>query len=119
MRINPIGCEPSDDLSKKLASRLLEDEEFREGLCSNMYFPKDPEDQFQKLKKAYKLSLKESKILKKIKERAGKKVSIKKALKQGIISSEEHEILKLAEQAQKEAIQVDAFTEKEYFGISS
>ena len=119
LRVNPIGCGPSDKLSKKLASQLLEDEEFRKSLCSNMYFPKDPEDQFQKLNRAYKLSLKESKILRKIKQRAGKKISIKSALKQKIISSEEYEILKLTEQAQKEAIQVDVFTEQEYFGVPS
>ena len=116
LKINPIGSPPSDSLGKKLAEQLLEDEEFRTSLCSNMYFPKDPEDQFQKLNKAYKLSLKENKILQKIKEKAEGKISIQSALKQEIISSTEYETLKSARQAQKEAIQVDAFTEKEYFG---
>ena len=115
LRINPIGCQVSDNLSKKLAIQLMEDENFRKSLCSNMYFPKEPEDQFQKLNKAYKLSLKESKILKKIKQNSDKKISIQEALKQKIISSEEYETLKYSEQARKEAIQVDAFTEKEYF----
>ena len=115
LKINPLGCEPSDNLSKKLASQLLEDEEFRESLCSNMYFPKDSEDQFQKLNRAYKLSLKENNILRKIKQKAGKKISREEALKQGIISSEEYETLQLAEKAQKAAIQVDTFTEQEYF----
>ena len=103
-------------MSKKLALQLMEDEDFRESLCSNMHFPKDPEDQLQKLNKAYKLSLKENKILKNIKEKAGKKISKQEALQQNIISTEEYEILKSTEQARKEAIQVDAFTDKEYFG---
>lgn len=116
LRVNPIGCQVSDNLSKKLAVQLMEDESFRKSLCSNVYFSKDPEDQFQKLNKAYKLSLKENKILKQIKEKSDKKISIQEALKQKFISPEEYEILKSSEQARKEAIQVDAFTDKEYFG---
>ena len=115
LRINPMGSPPSDRLGKKLASLLIEDEDFRKALCSNIYFPKDPEDQFQKLDKAYKLSLQEGKILRKIKQEAGKMISIKSALKQKIISPAEYEILQSAKQAQWEAIQVDSFTEKEYF----
>ena len=116
LKINPIGSPPSDKLSQKLAGQLLEDEEFRKELCSDMYFPKDPEDQFQKLKKAYQLSFQENKILKKIEQKAGQKISAQNALEQGIISAEENGILKQARQAQWEAIQVDTFTEEEYFG---
>ena len=116
LRINPIGYPPSDILSKQLATQLLENEDFRNTLCSNMHFPKDPEDQFQKLKKAYELSLKQRPLLKRIKEKGNKKTSIKEALEQKIISSEEYEALNQLEQAQLEAVQVDSFTEKEYFG---
>ena len=94
LRLNPIACKPSDNLNKKIAKKLFEDEEFRKNLCSNMYFPKDPEDQFQKLNKAYQLSLKENKILQKIKKETGKKTNVDLALKQNMISPEEYEILK-------------------------
>ncbi len=117
LRLNPIACKPLDHLNKKIAKKLSEDEEFRKNLCSNMYFPKDPEDQFQKLNKAYQLSLKENKILQEIKKETRKKITMESALKQNIISPEEYKILKSAEQARKEAIQVDAFTAKEYFGF--
>ena len=119
LRVSPMGCLPSDSLGKKLAAQLIEDEDFRKDLCSNMHFPKDPEDQFQKLHKACKLSLQEDKILRKIKQEAGKMISIKSALKQKIISPAEYEVLQSAKQAQWEAIQVDSFTEKEYFGRES
>lgn len=115
LKINSIGYPPSDKLNTKLVKQFMEDEKFRKELCSNMYFSKDPEDQFQKLNTAFQFSQQEDKILKKIKKIAGKKISTQEALKQGIISAEEDKILQQAFQAQWEAIQVDAFTEKEYF----
>ena len=115
LKINPIGQAPSDSLGKKLAQQLLKDENFKQSLCENMYFPKDEQDQFQKLQKAYKLCLKESKILQKIKS-AGHKISIKSALDQNIISLQEFKTLQSAKQARWEAIQVDTFTDEEYFG---
>ena len=116
LKINPIGSPPSDKLGKKLAGWILEDEEFRADLCSNMYIPKEPEDQIQKLLKAHKLSLQENKIIEKIKKETGKKIPPDSALEKNIISPEEHKILKSARQAQWKAIQVDSFTEEEYFG---
>ena len=116
LRINPIGRPPSDSLEKKLATQLIEDENFRKALCFGMYFPKEEQDQFQKLNKAYQLSLKENEILKKIKQKNGKIISADKALRQQLISLEEYETLQQAKQAQEEAIQVDAFTKEEYFG---
>lgn len=115
LKINPIGHPPSDSLGKQLAENLMEKETFRKALCSNIYFPKNSEDQFQKLNRAYNLSLKEESILKKVKKKAGKKLSIQSAHKKGFISTEEYETLKTAKAAQKEAIQVDVFPEEEYF----
>ena len=60
LRIHPIACPPLDVLGRTLVKQLLENEEFREKLCSNIYFPKDVQDQFQKLNKAYKLNLQEN-----------------------------------------------------------
>lgn len=116
LKLNPIGSPPSDSLGKKLAQQILEDEEFRKELCSNMYFPNQPDSHIQRLIHAYKLSLQENKILKKIKEAGKGEMSINSALGQNIISPKEHETLKSAKQAQWEAIQVDAFTKEEYFG---
>lgn len=116
LKINPIGRPPSDKLGRELAVLLIEDEEFRKELCHNMYLPKDSEDQFQKLNKAYKLSLQENHIWKKIKKKTQKKLSAEQALKQQLISPEEYKVLESAKKAQWSAIQVDAFTKEEYFG---
>ena len=205
LRINPMGFKPSDKLNQKLADQILEDKEFREKLCENMFIPED--DSLQILKRAYDLSLKEREILNKIskshinletapsrsgftaaqseiqaesaysktaphssksgklppksaktggdfqnpsskpvgqnqwdkkhedkyyfsKPKAGK-INISKqsffksnkikldlcqeALNQDLISQEEFDTLKQAQKAQEEAIQVDVFSEEEYF----
>ncbi len=113
LRINPIGQPPSDKTGKLLATQLLTDEEFRATLCSNMHFPTDPEDQFQKLTKAYKWSLKELPILQKMKKQGN--ISEKTALNKKLISLEEYEVLQSAKKARWEAIQADSWTKKEYF----
>ena len=119
LRLNPIGSKASDGLDKELADKMLEDEEFKKKLCDNMYFSKEEEDQFQKLRRAYDLSLKERDILGKIKQSLKTDKSnldlYQEALRQNIISQEEFEILKAAQKAQWSAIQADAFSEEEYF----
>ena len=146
LRLSPLGLKPSDKMEKKWANKILEDKEFRKKLCENMYFSKEEDDQFQKLNRAYELSLKEREILSQIKRSSLKachsrfreslqhqnaKIESKKqtffttnkinfdlcqkALKAGVISQEEFDTLQLAQKAQREAIQVDAFSEEEYF----
>ena len=117
LRISPLGFKPSDKLNTLLAQKLLEDKEFKSKLCENMYFPSDPEDQFQKLKKAYDLSLKERDILDKLslKTSKAKFKDYQEALNSSLISKEEFETLKSAKKAQWEAIQVDAFSKEEYY----
>ena len=133
LRLNPFGLKPSDKLNKKLADKILKDREFKQKLCEDMYFSDDEDDQFQKLNQAYNLSLKEREILNKVSQShrgfkstsrfASKKHSSDKinsemclqALELGIISQEEFETLQSAKIAQWEAVQVDAFSEEEYF----
>ena len=115
LKINSIGKPPSDSLSEKLAENLMQKEKFRSKLCSNIHIPTDPEDQFQILDKAYNLCLEEESLLKKIRKKVGNKISISSALQKNILSAQEYQILKQAKQAQKKAIQVDVFSEEEYF----
>ena len=68
LRINPLGLKPSDKMNKKLAHKILEDKKFKRELCDNMYFSNREEDQFQKLNRAYDLSLKEREIINKVKQ---------------------------------------------------
>lgn len=115
LRINPLGLRPSHHLNQKLVQILKKDESFRKKLFETMYQPKDPEDTFQKLDTARTLSLKEEIILNKIKNTRGQRLSTEEALKTNWILPKEKEILKAAIQARKEALQVSAFTDEEYF----
>lgn len=99
LQIQPLGSDLSDELEKKLVRRFFEDSKFRDDLCEGVYHPKDPENQLNKLKKAFELSLKEDNILKQ-KQSPSKEV---------------RELIKQAHKARLEAVQVDAFSEKEYF----
>ena len=116
LNLNPIGRSPSPALEKTLARLLMEDENFRDRLFENMYFPKDREDIFQKLKLARRLSFQEDKIRKKIRlQSGGKSLSSELALRQKIISVQEYKVLIEAKKARFEAIQTDSFKESEYF----
>ena len=123
LRLNSLGTAPSDKLSKKIAKKFLDDESFRERLTEDLYIPKNPEHQFQKLKKAY-TSIKESEqTIRKIKQSIKDKKLPKKrvrflidmALEKNIISEKEHSNLKKSEKDRWDAIQVDSFSEEEYY----
>ena len=102
LRINPLSSGPSDSLNQKLSQKLLLEPEFKQSLCDNLYQPSDKEDTFQKMNTAYHLSLKEN--------------SIRKAYKNNKNFSEEDlALFKQAESARFSAIQVDVFSDKEYF----
>lgn len=123
LRINPISAGPADSLSKKISKKLLDDTEFRDNLTDGLYVPKDPEHQFQKLKKAYDLIKNSEQATRKIKNAIKSKKLPKqrvpslldKALAENIISKNEYESIKNSGKARWDAIQVDAFTEEEYY----
>ena len=101
LRLQPLAYDLSDSLGKKLVQEFLKDSKLREDLCEGIYYPKDPEDQLNKLKKAFDLSLKSAEILKhKLKDD---------------LTTEEQELINKARSARYEAIQVDVFSEEEYF----
>ena len=102
LQIMPLGYSLSDSLGNKLVKRFFEDPEFKNNLCENMYHTKNKEDPFYQFNKAYELSLKEREILKKSRGREK-------------LSQEELELLEKARKAGYEAIQVDVFSEEEYF----
>ena len=127
LRIHPLGYELSDSFGKKLVQEFFKDSNLRESLCEGIYRSKDPEDQLNKLKKAFELSLKETEILKnnlkkkksfQTKESSHKRNQLlqKNTLyEKNKFSKEEQEIINKARSARYEAIQVDAFSKEEYF----
>ena len=102
LRFQLLGSGPSDSLNQKLAKKLLLDPEFKKSLCENLY--PDKEGSFGTLNRAYELSLKEEQIRKQKATRGQKE-----------FSPEDLALFEQAKKARLEAIQVDVFSDKEYF----
>ncbi|MCV6607270.1 MAG: acyl-CoA dehydrogenase [Campylobacterales bacterium] len=102
LRINPIGYYPSDTLSRKLSSQILEDIQYKDSLTKGIFIPKNEKEQLAIIDKAHTL-YKQTKDL------------VKKAKSGEILSKEEESILSDFRKVQYEAITVDSFDVKEYF----
>ena len=111
LRLHPLAYDLSDTFGKKLVQQFFTDPNFKENLCEGIYRPKDPEDQINKLKQAFELSLKEAAILKQKNLKQKNKAS-------QTLSQEEQELIKKARTAREEAIQVDVFSKEEYFNTN-
>ena len=123
LRLNSIGAPPSDKLSKELSYNFLNNLDLREDLFGSSHLPENSEHQIRKLEDTYHLIKKCEKAVKKIRQAVKRKELPKKrtyllldlALQQEVISKEEHGQIKEAEEARRDVIQVDSFTESEYF----
>ena len=110
----PIASPPSDKLSFQMTKLFLEKEDLKDKMCENLYFPKEEQDTFFKMRKAFRLTLKEEEILKKLRKK-GRRLSVDQALKENILSQEEAQILEQTKKARFEATQVDVFPEDQYY----
>ena len=123
LRLNSIGADPSDKLSKEVVASVLEDEEVRQSLIYNSYLPKNPNNHLNKLEACFELVKKSEKITQKIKQAIKQKqlpkkqvrLVIKEALEKAVISSQEYALIEAAEKARWDVLQVDTFSKEEYF----
>lgn len=121
-RVNPIGTYPSDKLGHKVASAMQRVGEHRDHLTSDIFIPHNPAEAVGKYEYAMELICNASpvyrNILKAIKKKELSKAPIlsliDQAILKGIISDEEAELIRKAEDARNDAIQVDDFTLDEY-----
>jgi len=121
-RMNPIGRYPKDKLGHKIAQSLQVPGEQRDRLFYGIYIPENVKEAMGELENAFKLSYQADKIVKQVihamkskKIPKGNPIEMAdKAADAGIISKEEAELIKKAEAARDDAIQVDSFTLKEY-----
>ncbi|NEZ55571.1 acyl-CoA dehydrogenase [Adonisia turfae] len=120
-RLNPIGVIPTDAQGHAVA-QLLQSPDGRKHITKGLYVPIDAEQALGRLERAYQLSIVAMPIFKKIKTalRNGQlKITppvgrVEAALRAGLITGAESDLATTAEQAQLDAIQVDAFTLAEY-----
>ncbi|HEY9751060.1 MAG TPA: acyl-CoA dehydrogenase domain-containing protein, partial [Allocoleopsis sp.] len=121
-RLNPIGTMPTDDLGGKLAQSIETPGGVRDRLTTNIYVPTHPDEALGRLEQAFQLSIQAEGILKTIKTAirdrklppAKPEKLIDVALEAGVITAAEATLVREAEAARNEAIQVDAFSLEEY-----
>ena len=121
-RMNRIGKKPSDQLGHKVASEMQVPGEHRNHLTAGIYLTDDRSEGLGKLEYALNAITKANPVYKKLYKatKAGelKRAPVLKQLElasnQQIITSEEADLVKLAEAARYDAITVDEFTLEEY-----
>lgn len=121
-RLNPIGTYPSDKLGHRVALAMQQVGEHRDHLTNGIYITDNPLEAVGKYEFAMKLIHNASPIynilFKAIKQKKLPKAPIlsiiHKAVDQGIISNEQADLIRKAEVARDDAIQVDDFSLEEY-----
>lgn len=124
VRVNPLGTIPTDTLGSQVAQALQTTGKNRDRLTTGIYIPHHPDEALGRLEQALKLCEHAEAIISKVKQasRAGQlpqgrvETLIEAALKTGVIIEAEADLIRLAESARLDAIQVDAFTIQEYEG---
>ena len=121
-KINPIGVHPSDKLGSKVVKSLLENESLRNRLTEDIYVPKDSQQALGRLENAYKL-VRETETERKLVKQAIREKKLPKrpirdliddALDKNVITSQQAEKLRKAEECRLDAIQVDSYSLEEY-----
>jgi acyl-CoA dehydrogenase len=120
-RLNFVGLAPTDRLTHRVAYALLTNADTRDRLTKGIFIPKDTEDGLGRLENAYKVIRQADAVEKKIRAATkAKKINkrsktlLDDALKAGIITSSEHQLIAEAERLRTDAIQVDDYDETEY-----
>lgn len=120
--MNKFSHEPSDALTHKLASMMLQDNEQRERLTAGIYIPKDTSQGMGRLEHALKAVKQEEAIDKKIRAAVANRTLAKKkgpailddAVAKGVITKDEQKMYLDAEKLRYDAILVDDYSQEEY-----
>lgn len=123
--MNPLALAPSDHLGHQLSVLMMEPGEQRDRLTAGIYLPTDREEAIGRLE--YTLTLvkraegTERKVHKAVKTKKLAKIKGPKlydeALAKGVITQDEFNVIKQAEDARWDAIQVDHFSQEEYHAM--
>ena len=111
LKFNTFSNMPSDKLRHNIASMIGSDSEQKHKLASNMYFPKDENEQLNILERAYESINETEEIAKKV--RPFRDVDL--ALKENAINEEEAILLRKSIDLRHQAIMVDSFKHEDYF----
>jgi len=122
-RMNSFSDFADDQTGAAIARAMMTPGAMRDSLTArSVYIPKEPEEPVGRLEHAFNLSVEAEGIMKKVhkavKEKVLKKAApsplLKSAKEKGIITQEEYELVGLAMEACRDAIEVDTFALEEY-----
>ncbi|SMO91214.1 acyl-CoA dehydrogenase [Fodinibius sediminis] len=121
-RINRLGTMPSDKMGHKVAQAMQQPGQQRDRLTDGIYLPKDKDQAMGRYEYALQSLVDAEPVYKKMYVATKKKelpktqprFVIDMALEKGIISEEEAELVRKAEEARVDMVQVDEFTLEEY-----
>lgn len=124
VRVNPLGTIPADRLGSQVAQALQTTGEERDRITAGIYIPTDPDEALGRLEQAFRRCEQAEAVISKLKKaslseplsQAKGETFVEAALKTGVITEAEAELVRSAEAARLDAIQVDAFTLHEYQG---
>ena len=126
-RWNRIGRPPGDRLAGEVARILQTPGAQRDALTAGIYVSDDPSEGLGRLEHAFQLSFQAEGVARKIKAavrkrqlpKADPETLVGDAVKAGLITAEEAELLEAAEAAREDLIQVDSFTTEEYMALAA
>jgi acyl-CoA dehydrogenase len=120
-RLNFVGLAPTDRLTHRVANALLNNAEQRERLSKGIFMPTKAGESLARLEHAYKVIKQAEAVDKKVRAAIKAKTLNKKsktlvedALKAGVITAEERQLMAEAERLRWDAIQVDDYSQEEY-----
>lgn len=121
-RLNRLHSEPSDELGHKIVDAMLVPGALRDSITGGIFLPTDVTEALGRYENAFRLVHDSGEVIRKVtKASREKKISkgrperlIDEALAAGVISNDEANMVRNAEIARNDAVQVDAFNLEEY-----
>ncbi len=121
-RINRIGTPPSDQLGHQISASMQVTSKQRDRLTEGIYIPSSPKEALGRWENVFKKVQLSEQVVKRLKKAIRKGVlpkvaiseSLEEAKQKGVITAAEFDLLTEVEALRLDAIQVDAFTQKQY-----
>lgn len=122
-RLNRISGEPSDRVGGRVAALMQVPGEQRDRLFGGVFVSDDPTTAGGRFEHAMVLAYQAEGVVTKVKDavkakrlpKANPAVLVAQAVEAGVITADEADLLRRAEEARNDAVQVDSFTTEEYF----
>jgi acyl-CoA dehydrogenase len=122
-RLNPVAGPPSDRLGARVARLITRPGAVRDRLTAGIFLPADPHEAIGRIERAFQLATDAAPVLDRLRRAsrdgrlswAAPESLLEPALAAGLIDAREAAIVREAAAARLDAIQVDVFSESEYF----